>query len=107
MLSFAELLCRTTFRYADVRCASQCHAELRSAAAQSYAILSRAMLCYTELHYVELRCATLCYAVLRSATLSYAVLLRSATQSDAVLHRATLSYAVLRYAINAVLCRLR
>ena len=54
-------------RNADLRCASQCHAELRSAA---QAELRNALLSYAVLHGATLRCAT---NVLRSAMLFYAV----------------------------------
>ena len=90
MLSYIVLPCRTTVRCADLRCASQCHPELRS---QSYAMLCRAMLCYNELRYVKLR---MCYALLCCSTQRHVELRSAATRFYAVLRRATLIYAVLR-----------
>ena len=51
-LSYAVLLRRTMFRYADLCCAAQCHAELRSAA---QAELRNALLSYAVLHGATLR----------------------------------------------------
>ena len=89
MLSYIVLPCRTTVRCADLRCASQCHAELRS---QSYAMLCRAMLCYNELRYVKLR---VCYALLCCSTQRHVELRSAATRFYAVLRRATLHYTEL------------
>ena len=95
MLSYIVLPCRTTVRCADLRCASQCHAELRSQTTQCFVELCYATMSYATLSY---ECATLCYAVLRSATLSYAVLLRGSTQCYAEQRCTTQSY------LDAVIC---